>query len=412
MTSRNSTRRIAIIGAGFSGLSLAWALKKQGLAVEIFEKKSRVGGLISTEKSTILVESAANAILANRYVEEMFADIGVQVVESGHRSKKRWIFREGEPRRLPLQWLEVIGAAKGLIMAQQRHRFIPGTGETLAQWGSRCLSPAAVNYLISPAVQGVYGTTAENLSAELIVGPMLQKTAKLPRGQLRGSISAKGGMQEVTDKLGQWLQSQGVQIHFSQDVEVKKLQSEFAAVIVATSHIQAVPLLDQVAPAAAAALKKVPAISLSTCVLGFKSSPLRGFGCLFPREEGFRALGVLFNTDIFPGRGRGRSESWIFGGDVTSDDDVVAWALADRQRMCGLTEAPRMQRVHRHLKALPLYGFELRDFLRSDYLTPERRLKESESPVYLTGNYLGSIGLGKILGQNCSLAQHLNRELS
>lgn len=411
MKVQNRTRRIAIIGAGFSGLSAAWALSKHGFAVEIFEKKSRVGGLISTEKSTILVESAANAILANQYVEEMFADIGVQPVVSGHRSKKRWIFRKGEPRRVPLEWFEAVTAVKSLILSRQKQRFIPGTGETLAQWGSRCLNPAAVSYLISPALQGVYGTTAEKLSAELIVGPLLRRSAKLPRGRLRGSISAKRGMQEVTDRLADWLQSQGVQIHFSADPKIEELQNEFAAVIVATSHTHAAELMQKIAPNAAQDLKKVPSLSLSTCTLGFKSSPLRGFGCLFPHEEGFRALGVLFNTDIFAGRGRGRSESWIFSGDAANDDEVVAWALADRQKMTGQTEAPRVQRVHRHIRALPLYGFELRDFLRSGHLSSGHRLNESAYPVYLTGNYLGALGLGKILAQNAALAKHLHEEL-
>ena len=40
---------------------------------------------------------------------------------------------------------------------------------------------------------------------------------------------------------------------------------------------------------------------------------MRGFGVLFPEAAGIRALGVLFNTDIFEGRGRLRSETWIVG---------------------------------------------------------------------------------------------------
>ena len=39
----------------------------------------------------------------------------------------------------------------------------------------------------------------------------------------------------------------------------------------------------------------------------------RGLGILFPRAAGVRALGVLFNSDMFAGRGDTRSETWIHG---------------------------------------------------------------------------------------------------
>ena len=39
--------KIAIVGAGFTGLSLAYYLSKEGRRVDIFEKSSHLGGLAS-----------------------------------------------------------------------------------------------------------------------------------------------------------------------------------------------------------------------------------------------------------------------------------------------------------------------------------------------------------------------------
>ncbi len=44
---KNTTKKAAIIGAGPSGLSAAWFLKKNGFEVVVFEAKSRPGGMVS-----------------------------------------------------------------------------------------------------------------------------------------------------------------------------------------------------------------------------------------------------------------------------------------------------------------------------------------------------------------------------
>ena len=41
---------VVIIGAGISGLSCAWTLKKLGIESVILEESSRPGGVIQTEK--------------------------------------------------------------------------------------------------------------------------------------------------------------------------------------------------------------------------------------------------------------------------------------------------------------------------------------------------------------------------
>lgn len=406
------SQRIAIVGAGFAGLTLAWALRKRGLAVEIFEAAGRTGGLLRTDLSAtaaggeILVENAANALLASRHVEELFADLQLVPVFPGARAKNRWVYR-GRPRRIPLGPLEIVSASVRALKTRIGSGFTPRAGENLAVWGERCFGRRFVRYLISPALQGVYGCGAERLSAELIVGGLQDRKNRPPKGGWRGSVSAAGGMQQITEQLTAWLLAHEVKIHFKSACTPESLTPQFRAVVVATGLPSAQKLIAAVAPQAASLLAAVPMLPLTVGALGFaRPRRLRGFGCLFPQGEGFHSLGVLFNSDIFAGRGELENESWILTDETSAEAALVNQVLADRAKLLGETQEPVFRRVIRHPAALPLYGTELRDFLNSGFLQ-ENRLTESRTPLYLTGNYLGGIGLTRILTRNIRLAEKL-----
>ena len=78
-----------------------------------------------------------------------------------------------------------------------------------------------------------------------------------------------------------------------------------------------------------------------------EATPPWGRGILFPRGGGdIRALGVLFNANIFPQRKGAYSESWIYGGatdrDVVdlADDELGAAMDRDRQVLYGRSDTP------------------------------------------------------------------------
>lgn len=98
---------VQIIGAGFSGLTLAYFLVKKGVAVRIFEKSTRAGGLISSRRvDGTLIETAANGMLSNALVEEMAQAIGIELYETKKESRKRYILRRTVLWRWPLSIAE------------------------------------------------------------------------------------------------------------------------------------------------------------------------------------------------------------------------------------------------------------------------------------------------------------------
>jgi len=362
----------------------------------------------------VLIEQAANALLASENVEMLLSDIGVEPVMAGYRSKKRWIFK-GRPQKMPLTILELLSGALGFLKSRLSNQLQPRLNETLAVWAERTFNPAFRDYLVSPAFQGVYGARAEELSAALILRPLFEKSLRSKKGTINGSISAKSGMQEIINGLTKYLSQKGVVIHKNSRTGVTALEKDFSAVIVATSLESAKLALQEAAPRISSQLATVPMLPLATVTLKFSQTKrIQGFGCLFPAPENFHALGVLFNSDIFAERGD-FSETWILSDVISGDEELLKLIAKDRLRLTGGEEKPTSSHIRRWQKALPLYGKELQKVLSqkpfSDGLLNGVKLDESRHPLYLTGNYLGVIGLAKILDYNIRLSHRIEREI-
>lgn len=421
--------RIAILGAGFSGLTLARALAKKDFQVEVFESQARAGGLIESRNQGVLVESAAHAILASEEVEKLFEELQVEGLEAGHRSQSKWIFR-GRPRNIPLSIFEISKSFLFFVISKLRKNLAPKSSETVEQWIRSRISREANDYLISPAFQGIYGTTSDQLSAPLIIGGMMSRELRVAKGLKRGSMAPRNGMQELIDRLAHHLSERQIPQHYNSRKTIEELQSQFDAVVVATSAPQAGLLLSGVAPQLAEGLASLPRVSLVTTTIGYEkvSRNIRGFGCLFPRSEKFESLGVIFNTDLFANRGEMESETWIRSGDALSksDAEVLSTLQSDRERAGFAPVEIRFSKIVRWSSVLPLYGEKLETLLASSLFVKKEnssmqsslvtfaqgaRVRESEKPLYLTGNYLGGIGLTKILSYNERLAQRIQNEL-
>lgn len=399
--------KVAIIGAGFSGLTLAWALKDH-FQVEVFEKSDRCGGLLRTDKEVIPVEYAANALLASQSVEKLFDDLQLTPIRAGFRSNNRYIFNK-EPRRLPVSWFTLIQGVFNVLKNKWSGTVAAKENETVSEWTKRCLNQPMNDYMVSPAFQGIYGATSDQLSAELIIDSALNSSLKTKKGKLRGSIAPKYGMQDLIRKLQSHLEQAKVKFHFQSQ---NPSTTDFAATVLAISCDQAATIIPQLA--------EINMTTLTSVTMGFaEEKKIRGFGCLFPEKENFNSLGVLFNSDIFENRGPLQSETWI----LKDTDNPVDKILEDRKRLTGKIESPKYFKILKYPKALPLYDLKLKRFLLSDNFlhleTPSlfevfkngARLRNTEKPTYLTGNYLGGIGLAKILDYNLRLANRMKKDL-
>jgi len=398
---------INLVGAGFSGLTTAYFLTKQGFKVRIFEKSDRPGGLLGTMRAQHgLIETAANGLLSSARIEAICADIGVPLVMTRREGRRRFIFR-GKPRQVPLTFGDMLKASGHA--AVNLTRFSPRPGESIGNWSRRVFGHGATDYLLSPALGGIYAGDPDRLSASLIFGkaelPDHLNTTQPEKGQLHGTVAPPNGMQQLIDGLVDYLMKNGVELRLKHDHQPETDQ----VTIVCLSASAAATYLARVAPEISDALRKIEMLSLATvtCFYPPDAAQLRGFGCLFPRNQGFRARGVLFNDFIFAGRGPSHAETWIFGGaldgDVVNltDDEFAEVIAAERARFYRRRDEVLEMRVTRWPKILPHYTTELEDILRT--------LPSPPPNIHLVGNYLGRIGLAKILERAAFVAEQMVR---
>lgn len=388
---------IRIIGAGFSGLSLAYFFTKHGHPVTVIEKKSRTGGVISSEfRNNMLIESAANGFLASEKLEDMFADIGIQPLSPKKESRKKYIFRNGL-RRWPLSIVETI-----LLFARVAFGFVTGglkprDHESLKAWAQRVLGLAGNDYLIQPMVNGIFAQKTEILSAKLVLGSMFFKKR---RKHLKGLISAPNGMGEVIQKLESYLRAQGVLFELDTDEKTQSniLQHNTFLAIDFESVKSSFALTKIQQPE----IKKddFKSLSLARVTLNFKNKvdQIDGFGVLFPNKEKFFTLGVLANSKIFENRGE-YNESWILGDSVLpdlmtlSDTQIVEKIKQDRLRIFSHAVEIKDVVIHRWANVVPSYDDVLRRFLEEN----------AELTSHLSGNYLGVLGLTGIHERNSQI---------
>src|SRR6185437_17152391 len=91
----NNMKPIAIIGAGITGLTAAFYLKRKGLPVTVYEAGDRVGGVIRTVREDgYLAEFGPNTILeTSSVITQLICDAGLEsrCVNPDPRAEKRFV---------------------------------------------------------------------------------------------------------------------------------------------------------------------------------------------------------------------------------------------------------------------------------------------------------------------------------
>ncbi len=416
MSSQESPRKkIRIIGAGFSGLTCAYYLVKAGFEVEIYEKSERAGGLLQSFKTPYgMLEYAANGLLNSEALETMASDIGLSLNFTLEEARVRYIYRNGI-KRFPIRAVEFFALSIFLFkMIFMRKSILPKNSESIRSWGSRMLSPSLSLYTLETALQGIYAGDPVKMSASLI----LKNFFEGPRTKVkRGSVAPQAGMSELVEKLQQYLLKNGVQFFYKQELQFKELQVPTVFAIPAYEAAKCLEVLDPHLAQTLARIEYLPVISAQV-FFSESSESLKAFGCLFPPEKSNLVLGVLFNHCIFAGRVKNaKSEKWILGGGAVqnrkeflalSDHEILNLVLERRRLLIKefkdkplseLIKAVLDVKISRIERAFPNYSVELESTLRG--------LKSENRNIVLHGNYLGELGLTKLLERSARIAKQI-----
>lgn len=352
-------KKIAIIGAGISGLSTASAIERlaraAGLIVEVtvFEREERIGGkILSIKEEGYLCEWGPNGFLDSKPMTlELCDHLGIRnkLERSNDNARKRFIYSGGILNRLPengpmfLQ-SKLISWPGKLRLAQEfiKPKRTDGVDETLAEFARRRLGAEALDKLIGPMVSGIFAGDPETMSLKScfpriheleqeyggLIKAMLKlarkKKAEIKAGKQVASAAGPGGVltsfvegiQELTDATARGLKGKvktGSAVNGMKAVdggwELRLADgSTFDAEVVvaaAPAHILK-DLVWSFDGALSDLLSAIPYAPMNVICFGYEQEKverdLDGFGYLIPKKEGCEILGTLWDSSIFPKR--------------------------------------------------------------------------------------------------------------
>jgi len=351
--------RIAIIGAGISGLATAHAVERlaaeRGLevAVTVLEKESRTGGKIwSIKEEGFLCEWGPNGFLDSKPMTlELCERLGIsdQLARSNDNARKRFIYSQGELHRLPengpmflksklISWPGKLRLAGELFVPPRRD----DVDETLADFARRRLGAEALDKLIGPMVSGIFAGDPETMSLQScfprirelereyggLLRAMLklakQKKAERRSGKQVASAAGPGGVltsfvdgiQALTDATACRLRGTvrtGAAVIGLRALdggwELELADGDKLGVELVISAAPAYTLGELLRPLnrdLAELVLGIPYSSMNVICCGYRreriARDLDGFGYLIPRKEGCSTLGTLWDSSIFPRR--------------------------------------------------------------------------------------------------------------
>ena len=336
-------KKVAIIGAGITGLVTAFYLKKAGVAFRIFEKSGHIGGVIETcRKDGFVYEKGPNSgVLANTETIALFEELGErcrpEIADAS--SAKRLIWKNGKWYPLPSGILG--GITTPLFSMKDKLRLLgepfrkKGTNphETLDRLVIRRMGQSFLDYAIDPFILGIYaGDPAyivpkyalpklynlEQDYGSFIGGAIKKKREKKSLQEkkvTREIFSVEGGLQRLTETLTEIVGMENIELE-CKSVFTEKTNQEYRlhfngrqenfTHVVSTVNSDGLPFLfpfvekQQWQPVVNLQYAKVTEVAIG--YKKWKGMPLNAFGGLIPFKENRKILGILFMSSLFKNR--------------------------------------------------------------------------------------------------------------
>lgn len=404
-----------IVGAGVSGLMLGFFLKKKGIPFHIFEKSDKAGGLIQTHhlEGFGRAEQAANGFIWCKEIQEICDAISLDILAPKPSAKARYIVKNKKLSKLPLHFGQIMTAATKSLRPHS------GRLETMEDFGFTFLGKTATQQLLEPALGGIYAADIQELSFEGVM-PFLAKELndtnslfsavrrfkkQTPKNLHKGTQSFQEGFGAFTARLGAYLQE-----HISYGYDYTEINTEQPTIITTPAHVAQHFFQGEIQ----SILSRVRYNPIITSTLFFHAKDVpklkAGFGCLIPRKEEMKLLGILFNSHIFTHRITKSDQisiTCIFRDTEKqyfswNDDKIVSEIIMpDLKKLFDAQKMPLAHKIFKWENGIPLYE----PFLVQNWKNLDKLLQHQYPNIRLLGNYTGQIsvrGMAQFIARSVS----------
>ena len=435
--------KVVVVGAGISGLTVAWWLHTSGVDVVVLEKETWPGGTMKTlHDGGWLVETGPNSALETTPLLGRMTDaMGLkdELRYANPVSNKRYILRNGRLHYLPMSPGAFLASRLWTPTGKLRLLKEPFIGrgtkeETIAEFVERRLGREFLDYAINPFVAGVYAGNPEQLSVRAAFPKLYaleEKYGGLIKGMIKGARERKQRAEKAKDrakmfsfrqgmntfpaaiatklngrvKLGSSVQkierSGSFAFRISYDRNGRSIVEDADAVILSTPSYMVRRLLPEKAAAFVSALDGIYYPPVAEVFLGYQKSQVKmsldGFGYLVPAKEGRKILGTIWSSSLFEGRAPADHVAFtsFVGGSrqpalVSLDEgDLKKLVVNEIRSIMHVEGEPVYSRIMRWEKAIPQYN------LGHQVIMDEvDRLEREEPGIFLCSNYRGGIAVG------------------
>ena len=435
-------KKVVVVGAGITGLTVAYRLLKSegNFEIVVLEGEKQTGGkLITSRFAGLLLDEGADAFLARApWAKDLFDEIGIskEFVSPSSRSASIWANGSLEPLpspnvlgipldhdSLPSKLLNS-GDALKIKQGGKPSKAVPeGTDVSIGSLVRDCVGDSVFELFVDPLLGGINAGVVDDMSCETMA-PQLLEAARHEEGLVAALRETQqnsdsdspvfythpNGMGHIVEKLTEQVSesirkdSNVISINRTNQQWVLETNagSEIAdAVVLATSAQNAAKLLTSVSPTTSSRLSDIEHASVSLVSFAFKNSdiniPKDQSGFLVPRSTGMLMTACSFSGNKWAHLNDGsQTLIRVSSGriddqrhDTLSDEELVKHLIDDLAVTLGLDSQPLEFRVTRWPKALA--QFKIGHLQRMEVTID---LLADEAPgVFISGSYHFGVGI-------------------
>jgi len=446
-------KKVAIIGAGISGLVTAFYLKKAGVEFTIFEKSETIGGVIQTKNDgTFLYETGPNSgVISHPEMADLFADLAgkCELELANNASARRLIWKNGNWHALPSGLISAIATPlftfsdKLRVLGEPFRKKGNNPHENLADLVKRRLGQSFLDYAIDPFILGIYAGDPSyiipkyalpklyNLEQNYgsFIGGAIKKSREAKteddKKANRKIFTAKGGLKNLVNALVDFIGHENIRLNSAVEVidnsftiMVNDESEQFTQLVFTgiTKNLSALmPFLNKKLLEPIESLKYAKVVEASIGFKNWKGRKLDAFGGLVPFKEDKNILGVLFMSSLFENRAPENGALFtVFAGGMRKtylaelpEKELKTIIAKDFSAMMGLQNfEPDLFELNYYNQAIAQYGVD-----SEARLANISQLEEENPGLFLAGSMRDGVGIADRVKQAKSIAMLIYSKL-